>query len=223
MIKAVIFDLDGVLTDTAVHHYQSWKAIAAKFNYELTEEDNEKLKGVSRADSLSLILNWATAQQGKNYLLWDASVSKAEFSDLLIEKNNHYLSLIKELGEKDILPGVIGFLELLSQNGCAIAVGSSSKNARFILEKLGLLSHFAAIIDGNAVKNTKPDPEVFLLAAKELGVDPKSCLVIEDAPSGIQAAKKAGMKCIGVGHEPLDADLQVDTLIGLTWSQIQNI
>ncbi len=223
MIKAVIFDLDGVLTDTAVHHYQSWKAIAAKFNYHLTEEDNEKLKGVSRADSLTLILKWATAQEGKNYLLGDSSVSQSDFSNLLIEKNKHYLSLIKELGEKDILPGVIDLLELLRQNNCAIAVGSSSKNARFILEKLGLLDRFAAIIDGNAVKNTKPDPEVFLLAAQELGVNPESCLVIEDAPSGIQAAKEAGMKCIGVGHEPLEADLQVATLMGLTWSQIQNI
>ncbi len=223
MIEAVIFDLDGVLTDTAVYHYQSWKAIAAKFNYDLTEEDNEKLKGVSRADSLTLILKWATARDEKSYLLWDASISNSQISDLLIEKNEHYLKLINELSEKDILPGVMDFLELLSQNNCALAVGSSSKNARFILDKLGLISKFSAIIDGNGVKNTKPDPEVFLNAAAELKVNPKNCLVIEDAPSGIKAAKAAGMKVIGIGKDLLEADYCLPNLEGITWSQIQDI
>ena len=212
MIKAVIFDLDGVLTDTAVYHYQSWKAIAAKFEYDLSELDNEKLKGVSRAESLRLIMQWASV-----------SLPQEEIPQLLQEKNDHYLLLINELGQNDILQGVLDFLTLLESHNCAMAVGSSSKNAPFILEKLGLASRFAAVIDGNGVKNTKPDPEVFLNAAHQLQVLPENCLVVEDAPSGIQAAKAAGMKVVGVGHDLAEADLCVSSLVGLSWDQIQNL
>ena len=212
MIKAVIFDLDGVLTDTAVYHYQSWKAIAAKFEYDLSELDNEKLKGVSRAESLRLIMQWASV-----------SLPQEEIPQLLQEKNDHYLLLINELGQNDILPGVLDFLTLLESHHCAMGVGSSSKNAPFILEKLGLASRFAAVIDGNGVKNTKPDPEVFLNAAHQLQVLPENCLVVEDAPSGIQAAKAAGMKVVGVGHDLAEADLCVSSLVGLSWDQIQNL
>jgi beta-phosphoglucomutase len=212
MIKAVIFDLDGVLTDTAVYHYQSWKAIAAKFEYDLSELDNEKLKGVSRAESLRLIMQWASV-----------SLPQEEIPQLLQEKNDHYLLLINELGQNDILQGVLDFLTLLESHNCAMAVGSSSKNAPFILEKLGLASRFAAVIDGNGVKNTKPDPEVFLNAAHQLQVLPENCLVVEDAPSGIQAAKAAGMKVVGVGHDLAEADLCVSSLVGLGWDQIQNL
>lgn len=212
MIKAVIFDLDGVLTDTAVYHYQSWKAIATKFSYDLTEHDNEKLKGVSRADSLQLILQWASV-----------ILSQDQIPQLLQEKNDHYLLLINELGKKDILPGVLDFLALLESQHCAKAVGSSSKNAIAILDKLGLAPRFAAIIDGNGVQNTKPDPEVFLNAAHQLQVLPKNCLVIEDAPSGIKAAKAAGMKVIGVGKDLTEADMCVSSLEGFSWEQIQNL
>lgn len=209
MIKAVIFDLDGVLTDTAVHHYHSWKAIAARFDYELSVHDNEQLKGVSRAKSLDLILQWA----GKE-------IDQEEKNRLLHLKNEHYLQLIESLDQRDILPGVVSFLDNLEQSNCALAVGSSSKNARFILDKLGLKDRFQAIIDGNGVKKTKPDPEVFLNAAIELGLNPSECVVVEDAPSGIIAAKTAGMFCIGVGLEPLEADLLVPTLEGLTYSDL---
>lgn len=212
MIKAVIFDLDGVLTDTAVYHYQSWKAIATKFNYDLTEHDNEKLKGVSRADSLQLILQWASV-----------TLPQEELPQLLQEKNNHYLLLINELGQKDILPGVLDFLALLESEHRAKAVGSSSKNTIFILDKLGLSPRFSVVIDGNGVKNTKPDPEVFLNAALQLQVLPENCLVIEDAPSGIKAAKAAGIKVIGVGHNLTEANLCVSSLVGLSWEQIQNL
>ena len=212
MIEAVIFDLDGVLTDTAVYHYQYWKAVADKFNYDLTEHDNEKLKGVSRADSLKLILQRASV-----------TLPQEEIPLLLQEKNDHYLLLINELGQKDILPGVLDFLTLLESQNCAKAVGSSSKNAPFILEKLGLAPRFAAVIDGNGVKNTKPDQEVFLNAAQKLGVNPERCLVVEDAPSGIQAAKAAGMKVVGIGHDLEQADLCVSSLVGLGWDQIQKL
>ena len=212
MIKAVIFDLDGVLTDTAVYHYQSWKAIAAKFEYDLSELDNEKLEGVSRAESLRLIMQWASV-----------SLPQEEIPQLLQEKNDHYLLLINELGQNEILPGVFDFLTFIESHNCAKAVGSSSKNAPFILEKLGLASRFAAVIDGNGVKNTKPDPEVFLNAAQQLQVLPENCLVIEYAPSGIQAAKAAGMNVVGVGHDLTEADLCVSSLVGLGWDQIQNL
>lgn len=212
MIEAVIFDLDGVLTDTAVYHYHSWKAVAAKFNYNLTEQDNEKLKGVSRADSLKLILQWASV-----------TLTQEEILLLLQEKNDHYLLLINELGQKDILPGVLDFLTLLESHHCAKAVGSSSKNAPFILEKLGLATRFTAVIDGNGVQRTKPDPEVFLNAAQKLGVLPERCLVIEDAPSGIQAAKAAGMKVVGIGYDLAQSDLCVPSLVGLGWDQIQKL
>jgi beta-phosphoglucomutase len=130
---------------------------------------------------------------------------------------------INELDQNDILPGVLDFLTLLESHHCAMGVGSSSKNAPFILEKLGLASRFAAVIDGNGVKNTKPDPEVFLNAAHQLHVLPENCLVVEDAPSGIQAAKAAGMKVVGVGHDLAEADLCVSSLVGLGWDQIQNL
>jgi beta-phosphoglucomutase len=200
------------LTDTAVYHYHSWKAVAAKFNYNLTEQDNEKLKGVSRADSLKLILQWASV-----------TLTQEEILLLLQEKNDHYLLLINELGQKDILPGVLDFLTLLESHHCAKAVGSSSKNAPFILEKLGLATRFTAVIDGNGVQRTKPDPEVFLNAAQKLGVLPERCLVIEDAPSGIQAAKAAGMKVVGIGYDLAQSDLCVPSLVGLGWDQIQKL
>ena len=211
-IQAVIFDLDGVITDTAVYHYESWFKIGQKFGYELTLEDNEKLKGVSRSESLELILKWS-----------GQTLNPQDKEALLVEKNQHYLELIARLSASDILPGVIDFLDDLDLNSCLKAVGSSSKNAISILDKLGLINRFNTIIDGNQVNFTKPDPEVFIKASESLKVSPQSCLVIEDALAGIKAAKSAGMKCIGIGHDLKEADLILPDLIGLKFTTLKNI
>jgi beta-phosphoglucomutase len=206
MIRGVIFDLDGVLTDTAVYHYQSWRKIASGVGFDLTESHNEQLKGVSRAESLDIILTWA-----------GASKTDDEKSVLLAEKNSHYLELIAGLSTADILPGVVDFLENIRSGGLKTAVGSSSKNAAFILDKLQLTSYFDAIVDGNMVKQTKPDPEVFLNAAKLLNLPSENCLVIEDADAGVAAAKSAGMQVLGINSHGLlkDADRCVQNLLNM--------
>src|SRR6056300_1109182 len=140
MIKGVLFDLDGVLTDTAKYHFESWKLIAQELGYNLSTEDNEKLKGVSRADSLELIASWA-----------NAVVLSEQKVDLLLRKNQHYLTLIEGLSEEDILPGVVSFLDLLDEHHCVKGVGSSSKNAPVILERIGLQHRFGVVVDGNQV------------------------------------------------------------------------
>jgi beta-phosphoglucomutase len=187
MIRGVIFDLDGVLTDTAIYHYQSWRRIAADADFDLTEEHNEQLKGVSRAESLNLILGWANTLK-----------TEEEKQKMLVQKNDHYLSLIESLSEKDILPGVVEFLNNIKSDGIKTAVGSSSKNAHFILNKLRLIDSFDAVVDGNMVQKTKPDPEVFTLAAQLLGLGEHECMVVEDAEAGVMAAKAAGMKVLGI-------------------------
>jgi beta-phosphoglucomutase len=209
--KACIFDLDGVITDTAHHHYESWKYIAEKLNFELTPAHNEQLKGVSRADSLDKICNWA-----------NASLPAEERHAWLDEKNAVYLSRIAELTDSDILPGVTEFLDHLETRNILLAIGSSSKNAPFILEKLGLINRFEVISDGNSVTHSKPAPDVFLNAAAELGVTPEHCIVFEDAASGIQAALAAGMTAVGLGdvNELASAHLIFSSLEGLTLDQI---
>jgi beta-phosphoglucomutase len=213
-IKAVIFDLDGVLTDTAGHHYFAWKEIAFKLGLNLTHEHNEKLKGVSRSESLELICNWA-----------NSNISKADKLKLLEEKNNRYLESIENLSAKDILPGVTDFLNDLDSRGLSLAVGSSSKNARFILRKIGLERRFTAIVDGNMVAKTKPDPEVFIKAAEFMGKAAENCLVVEDAPAGVQAGKKAGMWVWGLGN-PAElnlADICTTGLQGFTIDSIKEL
>ncbi|MFN4914240.1 MAG: beta-phosphoglucomutase [Sphingomonadales bacterium] len=209
----MIFDLDGVLTDTAVHHYQSWRRIAEGVGFALTEKHNEQLKGVSRADSLDIILGWA-----------DATLNDAEKAALLIEKNNHYFELIASLSSADILPGVVAFLENIRSGGIKTAVGSSSKNAPFILDKLQLTSYFDAVVDGNMVRQTKPDPEVFINAAKLLALPAESCLVIEDADAGVAAARAAGMSVLGItAHGQLaEADFCVQNLLNIDLSFLQS-
>jgi beta-phosphoglucomutase len=204
MIRGVIFDLDGVITDTAVYHYQSWRRIATEVNFDLTEEHNEQLKGVSRAESLDRILGWANALR-----------TEEEKAKLLVQKNEHYLTLIESLNDKDILPGIVAFLENIRSAGIKTAVGSSSKNAHFILNKLRLIDSFDAVVDGNMVKQTKPDPEVFILAAQLLGLQQQECIVVEDAEAGVLAAKAAGMKVLGItAHGQLhQADLCTHNLL----------
>ncbi len=187
--KGFIFDLDGVIVDTAHFHYLAWKKTAAELGFELTVELNEKLKGVSRIDSLQKILDWA-----------EVSISQKEFDRHTKEKNEEYLSYVNEMTTNDILPGVHRFITMVKDKGYPIALGSASKNAPTILSKVGLLDLFDTIVDGNSVKKAKPDPEVFLIAAHNLNVPPQNCIVFEDSQAGIKAANIAGMTSIGLGE-----------------------
>jgi len=188
-IKAIIFDLDGVIVDTAVFHYQAWKKLANSMGFDLTETQNERLKGISRLESLDILL-----EIGKT----DA-ISDEEKQQLATSKNEWYRENILKMTPKDILPGVKNFLQELKKAHYKIAIGSSSKNAGTILERIGMKDFFDAVVDGTKITRSKPDPEVFLKGARELNISPEQCLVFEDAESGIEAAKNAGMKTIGVG------------------------
>lgn len=189
-IKAALFDLDGVIVDTAKYHYLAWKRLADELGFVFTEKDNERLKGVSRTRSLEILLEVGG-------LL--GSFSEAEMSKMADRKNNWYVEYISKMDESEILKGTIECLDGFRELGVKIALGSASKNAMLILKNLKLISYFNAIIDGTKVSKAKPDPEVFLLGAKEVGVDPKDCLVFEDAQAGIEAAKAGGMKAIAIG------------------------
>ena len=187
--KAFIFDLDGVIVDTAKYHYLAWKKIASELGIEFTHEHNELLKGVSRVRSLEIILG-----------LGNVDASQEQKDQWLIQKNEEYLSYLVDMDQSEILPGVMTVLEFLKANHQPIALGSASKNARPILEKTGILSYFDAIVDGNDVSNAKPDPEVFLQAAQKLGISNENSIVFEDSVAGIQAANISAMTSIGIGE-----------------------
>jgi len=186
--KGFIFDLDGVIVDTAHFHFRAWKKTANELGFNLTEELNEKLKGVSRIDSLQKILDWA-----------NVSITQEQFDKLTYDKNEDYLAYVRQMTKEDVLPGVAAFVENLRNWGYPIALGSASKNAKHILERVGLINRFEAIVDGNCVTKAKPDPEVFLNAAELLHVNPEDCVVFEDSLAGIQAANVANMVSIGIG------------------------
>lgn len=190
--KGFIFDLDGVIVDTAHFHFKAWKKTADKLGYNLTEELNEKLKGVSRIASLQKILEWA-----------NVTISQDQFNKMTYEKNEDYLEYVRKMTKDDILPGVYDFIENLKQSGYPIGLGSASKNAMHILERVELLKMFDAIVDGNSVTKAKPDPEVFLNASKLLNVNPQDCIVFEDSEAGIQAANFANMTSIGIGNSSI--------------------
>tara|TARA_B100001287_G_C22685526_1_gene533284 strand:- start:2231 stop:2878 length:648 start_codon:yes stop_codon:yes gene_type:complete len=189
MIKGLIFDLDGVIVDTAHYHYLSWREISRDLNIDFTIKDNENLKGVSRIDSLNYILK-----------LGSLSFNTEEKNNLLDKKNNIYKHSISSLGKKNILKGVEKILSKAKEKKMLLAVGSSSKNAKMIVEKLNLTHLFQAVVDGTMVKKTKPDPEVFLKAAKKMSLKPSECIVFEDAESGVIAAKKGGFHVVSVGN-----------------------
>ena len=204
--KACLFDLDGVLVDTAIYHFQAWKMLGENFNYQLSEEQNEQLKGVSRVESLNRILDWAS---------YTATEEQKEI--WLKEKNDNYLQLITLMNPSEILPGVVDFLGQIKADGYKIALGSASKNAEIILEKTNLMLWFDLIIDGNKVSKSKPDPEVFLKGAEGLELLPSECIVFEDAQAGVQAAIAGGMKVIGIGEATVlgEADKVIPSFKGI--------
>jgi len=188
--KGFIFDLDGVIVDTAKYHYLAWKNLASELGFEFTKEQNEMFKGVSRKRCLEILLD-----------IGNVEATKDQFDKWMVEKNIDYLKYIDKMDESEILPDVTIKLDFLKEHKQPIALGSASKNAKPILDKVGLLSYFDAIVDGNNVTRAKPDPEVFLIAADQLGVSANNCLVFEDAVAGIQAANNANMTSIGIGNK----------------------
>jgi beta-phosphoglucomutase len=186
--KAFIFDLDGVIVDTAKFHYLAWKKLANELGFDFTEEQNEQLKGVSRVRSLEILLG-----------IGNVSLSDERKAELMHEKNERYLEYISKMDEEDILPGIMDLLIFLKEEKVPVALGSASKNAKIILKGLHLLDFFDVIVDGNDVSKAKPDPEVFTLAAEKLNVKNEDCIVIEDSVAGIQAANIAKMTSVGIG------------------------
>ncbi|SIP92752.1 beta-phosphoglucomutase [Maribacter ulvicola] len=183
-----IFDLDGVIVDTAKYHYLAWRKLANELGFEFTKEQNELFKGVSRKRCLEILLD-----------IGNVKATQEQFNTWMVEKNVDYLAYIEKMDASEILPDVPRVLEYLRKKNMPIALGSASKNAKPILKKVDLLPYFDSIVDGNNVTKAKPDPEVFLIAAENLGVTPISCVVFEDAVAGIQAANAAGMVSIGIG------------------------
>ena len=210
--KGIIFDLDGVIVDTAKYHYLAWKKIADDLGFDFTENDNERLKGVSRIKSLDILLD-----------LGKIELSEAKKSQLLQEKNENYLASIEKLNTNDLLPGIQNLLSWLNQNKIPFALGSASKNARKILNQLGITELFTAIVDGNDVTKAKPDPEVFLIAAKKMNIKPENCIVIEDSQAGIDAAKTASMKAIAIGKHLKNADFNLASTAKLSPEFIEKI
>jgi beta-phosphoglucomutase len=200
-LKACIYDLDGVITDTAKYHYQSWKWVADQLEYHLTEKQNQKLKGVGRKESLEKIIKWSGNR-----------ISEADKQRYLLKKNAMYLEFIDTMTPDEVFPGFKEFNDAAKVQGIKVAIGSSSRNAIRIIDKLDLVLEFHAIVDGGMTENSKPEPDIFLLAAEKLQCDPSECLVIEDSQAGLTAAKKAGMKSILYGEDKglKGAHLQID-------------
>jgi beta-phosphoglucomutase len=213
-IQACIFDLDGVLVDTAKYHFLAWKRLADELGFEFTEQDNEKLKGVSRMASLDILLS-----------IGNIGIDVSSKTALAEKKNSWYVEYISTMNESEILPGSLAFLRELKEHGIKVALGSASKNAMTILNNAQLIPYFDAIIDGTKTSNAKPDPEVFMLGAKEVQVDPKHCVVFEDAEAGVEAAIRAGMRCIGIGSADTlsQADYVVSSLEELSVQKLQQI
>jgi len=207
-ILAVIFDLDGVLVHTDQYHYQAWKRMADEEGIGFDESTGDRLRGVSRMESLEVILE----KSGRTY-------TSAEKEALAERKNGYYRELLDRLTPEDAAPDSREIIAACKQQGIKVAIGSSSRNTPVILERLGLMHLFEAVADGNEIVNSKPDPEVFLLAAKKLAIDPEYCLVVEDAEAGLIAAKRAGMKTAAIGtviNSPTAADYRLHRLEELT-------
>jgi beta-phosphoglucomutase len=185
-IRAFIFDLDGVLTDTAEYHYRAWKRLADEEGIPFTRQDNEALRGISRRQSLLMLL------KGR-------PVDESQLLEMMERKNRYYLEFIQEISPGDLLPGAKALLDEIRQAGLKAAVGSASKNARQVIERLGIQGLLDVIVDGHSVERQKPAPDLFLYAARLLGFAPPQCVVVEDAAAGIEAALAGGFRTVGLG------------------------
>lgn len=212
-IRGCIFDLDGVIVDTAKYHYLAWKRLANSLSFDFSEVHNEQLKGVSRMRSLDIILQ-----------LGNVVLSDEEKLRLATEKNQWYLEYILQMDESEILPGVLDFLEELRRKDVRVALGSASKNAQTILDRIHLSSSFDVIVDGNMVEKAKPDPEVFYKGAELMRLEPHQCIVFEDAQAGVAAALNAGMYCVGIGEEDVlgNAHIVIPGFQGIHFSEIED-
>lgn len=210
-MRACIFDLDGVLVDTAKYHFIAWRNLAAKLGVEFSEHDNEQLKGLSRDASLDYILN-----KGK---IIASTQDREAWKE---EKNSEYLSLVMQMNEDETLPNVKELLNELKTNGVKLALGSASKNAELILERVNIKHYFDVVIDGNKTSRSKPDPEVFLLGSQALQCEPNDCIVFEDALNGIKAAKSGGFFAIGIGDAEVlvEADIVLDSLVSVNFEML---
>jgi len=208
---ACIFDLDGVLVDTAVYHYQAWKKLANSLGFDFSHAQNEQLKGVNRMRSLDMILNWGGITK-----------TDAEKEELAGLKNSWYVDMISKMSATEVLPGTLELLEDLKSKGIKMALGSASKNSGLILERTNLTHFFDAVVDGNSVTTSKPDPEVFVKGAELLNTPAANCIVFEDASAGVQAAISAEMAVVGIGEaENLPgADMIIKDLSGITVAEL---
>jgi len=208
---ACIFDLDGVLVDTAVYHYQAWKKLANSLGFDFSHAQNEQLKGVNRMRSLDMILNWGGITK-----------TDAEKEELAGLKNSWYVDMISKMSATEVLPGTLELLEELKSKGIKMALGSASKNSGLILERTNLTHFFDAVVDGNSVTTSKPDPEVFVKGAELLNTPAANCIVFEDASAGVQAAISAEMAVVGIGEaENLPgADMIIKDLSGITVAEL---
>ncbi|WP_322794598.1 beta-phosphoglucomutase [Bellilinea sp.] len=212
MIRAFLFDLDGVLTDTSEFHYLGWKRLADELGLSFDRQKNEALRGVSRRESLLLLLNGRPA-------------TEEEMNEWMERKNRYYIEYVSRMTPENLLPGALELLKELHQAGYKVAIVSSSKNTPLVLERLQIGEWLDAVVDGNAAARSKPAPDLFLLAAERLGVSPEECLVVEDAEAGIAAGKAAGMCTLGLGPSERvgSADYQLPDLAGVTLGRLREL
>lgn len=202
-MKGAIFDLDGVIVDTAKYHYLAWKQLALSLGFTFSEKDNERLKGISRTRSLEILLE-----------IGGLTFDDAAKEKMASQKNEWYVDYVRRLDASELLPGSAEYIEQLHSKGIKTAIGSASKNTPMILDRLGIHHLFDSVVDGNKVSKAKPDPEVFLKAGLELGLAASECVVFEDAEAGIQAALSAGMGAVGIGKPAIlhEADVVISGL-----------
>ncbi len=215
MIKAVLFDLDGVLVSTDEYHYRSWQKLSAEEGFDFFDEEfNHRFRGVARMECIEII----TRASGRNY-------TPEQKQELAARKNRYFVDSLQTVTPEALLPGALRALQELKKRSIKIAVASNSRNAKTIIQRVRIEPYLDAVVDGHEIENSKPDPEVFLLAAKNVGVPPSHCIVVEDAVTGIEAARRAGMKALGIGTKSRlpNADIVVADLSAISIDELLNL